>query len=504
MYNESEKPFHYTVKHVPGVLTRVIPFFLFFTGISCDSSSREVKEDEPLKEFVGYLDDRIPALMDRYDIPGVNIALVEKGKIVWLKAFGLADLDTGRKMTTDTYCRVESISKSVTAWGVMKLVQEGKVSLDSPVKQYLKSWSFPESQFSTDSITVRQLLNQTSGMPLGTIGVRYAPDDIRPTLKETLSKDAIPFQDPGKSFYYSNTGFNLLELLIEEVTGRNFADYMQYEVLVPLGMHRSGFNWSETFNPPVPYGYDTKGNRIPVYVYPDRAAGGLFSTVGDIGTFVTAGMTGFSGTGLNVINSRSIEKLYTPEIELSGYYSLVFDSYGLGHFIEQLPNGEKAVSHGGQGSGWMTHFHSIPETGDGIVLLSNSQRSWPFFAHILSDWAKWNNFPSVGMGAIVSGTKILWIFIGLLFLIILWQTWQLVKAVVSSQRCFKPLSAKSRGLRLAQMGLSVVLILALIWSLNQEYLFLNSVFPIAAPWLGASIFFGALVLMLMALFPRRG
>ena len=502
MCTENEKSLGFMVGSRLGVLSIPILFFVLLTIISCSFLSKDIEKNEPLKEFTGYLDKRIPTLMDTYHIPGVNIALVQKGKTVWSKAFGYADLENRRKMTTDTYCRVESISKSVTAWGVMKLVQEGKVELDRPVKQYLNNWSFTESEFSTDNITVRQLLSQTSGMPLGTIGVRYAPDENRPTLKESLSKDAIPYQETGKSFSYSNTGFNLLELLIEEVTACDFADYMQEEVLTPLGMQRSSFEWSDNFDPPVPFGYDIKGNPIPVYVYPDKAAGGLFSTVDDVATFVSAGMTNISNTGLEVLNTQNIEKLYTPEVELSGYYGFVFDSYGFGHFIERLPNGEKAVSHGGQGSGWMTHFHSVPERGDGIVVLTNSQRSWPFFAYILSDWAEWNGFEYIGMGNIVLGTKLLWTFIVLLFVTVLWQGYRLGKGMASGQRSFNPFSKNWRGVRLVHMGLSIVLFWALIWSLNQDYFFLNSVFPIASPWLGVSIFLVSLVLLISALFPK--
>lgn len=481
-------------------------FLCFFgaTGLTQNQPfNKSGKQSVSLKEFTDHIGERVPNLMDDYDIPGVNIALVQKGKMVWVKAFGYADLENKRKMTTDTYCRVESISKSVTAWGVMKLAEQGDLELDTPIVHYLKTWSFPESNFQTSAITIRQLLSQTSGMPLGTIGVRYSPYENRPSLKEVLTRDAVLGREPGQSFSYSNTGFNLLELLIEEVTGRDFAEYMQLEILNPLGMEHSSFNWSESFEPPVPFGYDARNSPVPVYVYPDKAAGGLFSTVEDIATFISAGMTGFSSSGLNVLKAQNINQLYTPEAEIPGFYGIVFDSYGMGHFIEGLPNGEKAVSHGGQGSGWMTHFHSIPETGDGIVILTNSQRSWPFFAHILSDWARWNSFPSVGMGKIILGTKILWAFIGALFLWSLWQIWRLAKGLVSGTRNFSPMSKRHRGLWWGQIIVSIGIIAILVWSINQPYLFVSSVFPIAANWLGGSLLLVALVLMWSACFPIR-
>ncbi len=465
------------------------------------SAAKEINPHASLKNFTGHLDQRIPALMKHYDIPGVNIALIQRGKITWSKAYGYADLKEGRKMTTDTYCRVESISKSVTAWGVMKLAERGKIELDKPVNLYLKHWRFPKSKFQEENVTVRQLLSHSAGMPLGTIGVRYSPKGDIPSLEESLSKDAILKQEPGLSFSYSNTGFNLLELLIEEVTGRDFAQYMAEEVLIPLQMYNSSFTWNEKLTPEVPFGYDLKGNPIPVYIYPDKAAGGLFATVEDIAKFAVAGMANFAHLDNEILNVPSIDELYTPVVDIPGYYGLVYDSYGLGHFIERLPDGKKAVSHGGQGSGWMTQFYSVPETGDGIVILTNSQRSWPFFGHILTDWAQWSGFSSIGMGLIVRMTKVLWTFIGIILIILLWQVWRLVKGVISGGRRFTLRTGKSQFLRLIQSGLSIILLLSLWWAINQDYLFISSVFPGATGWLGFTIQFSAIVLLLSALFP---
>lgn len=479
------------------VVVGIVIFMIAFLKID---TTKKVDQHVSMEIFTGYLDERIPRLMKNYRIPGVIIALVTGGKTVWTNAYGYADLKKGRKMTTDTYCRVESISKSVTAWGVMKLVEQGRIELDLPVEFYIRHWKFPKSRYSLEKVTVGRLLSHSAGMPLGTVGVRYSPREVIPSLEESLAKDAILMQEPGLSFFYSNTGFNLLELLVEEVTGRDFTEYMSNEVLNPLGMHHSSFTWSEAMEP-VPVGYDVKGNPIPVYIYPEKASGGLFATVGDMATFVTAGMTEFSHVGLQVLNAQYISKLYTPMVKVPGFYGLAFESYGLGHFIEILPNGKKAVSHGGQGSGWMTHFHSVPETGDGIVILTNSQRSWPFFALILSDWARWNGFFSVGMGRIIQGTKVLWAFIGLIWVILLGQMWRLVKGLVSGCRQFAPLCGKSRQLRIVQSSLFMVLLAGLLWAVNQDYLFLSSVFPVASGWLGFSVFVSALVLLLSALFP---
>ncbi len=464
-------------------------------------AQKEPGAESSVKSFTVRLDSRIPKIMDDFDIPGVTIALVKDGRIAWSAAYGYADVEKDRKMTIDTWCRVESISKSVTTWGVMKLVEQGRVDLDSAVVNYTRGWEFPLSEYDIGKVTVRQLLSNSSGMPLGTIGERYDPTGEVPTLRDRLSKDAVLMQKPGKGFSYSNTAFNILELMIEEVTGRDFAEYMKNEILLPLGMERSNFTWSDSFTPPVPNGYDLNNNPIPVYIYPDRASGGLFASVEDIATFITAGMKVNGKQGKGVLRAGSVETMYTPVVDIQGYMAMAFDSYGLGHLVEFFPEGEKAVSHGGQGSGWMTFFHSVPETGDGIVIFCNSQRSWPFFGYILSDWAKWCGFSSVGMENIITGRKGVLVIISLLLVVLLWQLWRLGKGLVTGGRAFAPLSAESRVVRGIELVAAVVLALIMVWIASLKYFFLNSIFPILAGWLGLLVVAGAVVLMLSALLP---
>lgn len=459
---------------------------------------RQAERGASLDTFTAHVVQRMPELIKAYQIPGVSMALVQKGKIVWTQAFGYADIETGRRMTTDTVCRVQSISKSVTAWGVMKLAEQGEIKLDAPVSSYLKKWQLPESE-SSQKMTVRQLLSHTAGMPLGDILTRFSPQEDMPSLTDKLTIEARLTQEPGTSFSYSNTGYNLLELLIEEVTGCEFAEYMEQGILIPLGMTESSFEWNEAFDPSVPMGYNLKGERIPVYVYPEKASGGLFATAEDIAKFVLAGMPDYRQ---DVLSAESINCLYTPMAKELGMYSLVFDAYGLGYYIEYLSSGQLAVSHGGQGTGWMTHFHSVPETGDAIVILTNSQRSWPFIAYILSDWAEWNGFSSVGMEAILIGQRVLWGVIGLIWFAVFLQLIRLAEGLIQKKRRFAPFSREFRFMRTVQFGLFVVLSTVMIWCINQPYLNISSIFPRASEWLGISISALTVILLLSALFPK--
>jgi hypothetical protein len=184
--------------------------------------------------------------------------------------------------------------------------------------------------------------------------------------------------------------------------------------------------------------------------------------------------------------------MYQPESRKIGIYSLVFEAYGFGHYIEKLPNGALSVSHGGQGNGIMTHLQAVPDTGDAIVILTNSQRSWPFIAYVLSDWAQWRGLPSVGMGRIIWGHYGLCVLIGMLSSASLLVILRLLSTFYQQERT---------EFRLIRIGAAITLLGILVWCVCQEYLFLTSVFPVLSMWLGGTTFMFSIVLLLSAVLP---
>jgi len=459
---------------------------------------------DSLDQFSAFLDERIPHLMARYDIPGVCLAIVRDGTPAWSGAYGYADLEQKRKMTVDAVCRVESISKSVTAWGVMRLVEQGLIDLDAPAQTYLPDFRLPQSEHSGQQITVRRLLSGNAGLPQGTIGksVEYAPQNPMPTLQEFLQSEVRLLNEPGAGFMYSNVGFNLLELLIQEVTGQDFTEFMAQEVLAPLGMAHSSFAWRPSLGTRIPTGYELDGTPVPPYVYPAGAAGGLFATVGDIARFVCAEMTQ-SHVDHGVLMQESMSQIHTPQVKIPGLFGFVADHYGFGHFIETLTDGRKAVWHGGQGHGWMTHFHAIPESGDGIVILTNSQRSWPFMAQVLTDWSKWLGIKPVKMGRITLAAKALWTLIGFVLLISLLQAYRLITNLLGGARKLAPFAPQYRFRRSLQFVFGLVIFAALVWSVAQPYLFISSIFPQGVFWGGISLLALAVINMMSACFSLR-
>lgn len=450
--------------------------------------------------FVAHLETSIPRRMAAFGVPGVAVALVVDGEPVWSGAYGDADRDEGRPMTVDTYLRTESISKSVTAWGVMRLVELGLVGLDDPVARHLRTWAFPDPSDAGASVTIRQLLANTGGLRHGDIDLRYAPAADRPSLRASLTGQMGFDREPGAGFAYSNVGFNLLEVLIEDVSGQDFATFMEEQVFAPLGLQRTTFTWQADLSPQVPMGHDLAGRPTPPYVYAERASGGLLATVDDVARFVAAGMPA-STTASAVLAPDAIAEMHAPQVQVAGYMGAVYQAYGLGHFVETLPNGMRAVSHGGQGYGWMTHFHAVPESGDGIVLLTNSQRSWPLFARVLNDWARWRGFPSVGMGRIRVAEAAMWAIVAALLFATLWMGWGLVIGLASGRRRFAPHARSRLRSRLALATAAIAILLGLGWAARQAYLFLPSVFPTAWPWFTSAAFGLAVVGLVAAACP---
>jgi len=501
----NKRPTHFNpTKARPRLMCLLLLGAVIFLAAACSSASLALAPqpgNSSTAAFVDHLDRRLPAFMERYQVPGAAVALVEEGRMVWSGAYGYADLAQGIKMTPATHCRAQSIAKSVTAWGVMNLAEEGRIDLDRPVSTYLTSWDFPGNPDYAEIVTVRQLLTHTGGVQRGTVGVHYGPEEGRPSLYSNLSQEARFRHRPGETFLYSNPGYNVLEVLVEDVTDRAFADYMKQEVLLPLGMGQADFEWQPDWSPGAAVGYDVQGDPVPVYVYPEKASGGLFATVEDLAAFAAAAAGEPSSETKAVLEPSAQRQLYTPQAALTGQYRLISESYGLGHFIDQLKGGQTAVWHGGQGHGWMTHFHAVPGTGRALVILTNSQRSWPVIARVLRDWSAWNGFGPAGMEIIITGSRAVLGLAGCITALVLWGAVRLGQQILSQKRTFGPHKPPGRLQNLTWIGTGLILSGGLVWFFSREYTFFSVVFPLASRWLGYSLGAAAGLLICRGLSP---
>jgi CubicO group peptidase (beta-lactamase class C family) len=344
--------------------------------------------DEASQRF----DTLIPSLLRRYNVPGVAVALVDDGEMAWAQGYGLADPAQGIPVSPKTGFEAASVSKPVSAWGVMKLVEAGQLDLDAPIEHYLTRWHLPPSEFDHDQVTIRRILSHSAGLSgvAGDPGVE--PGEPLPTLEEALSGaiksmgDVRVVHQPGEEYHYSSKSYTLLELAIEEVTGESFVDYMQREILEPLGMVNSTYDWTLALRSREAVGYDWGNRPLPYYQYATHAQASLYTTAPDLARFIAATMSGPNGepVGRGVLTPESVAEILTV-VPITGESS---EGIGLGYDLSQ-GDGTLIARKTGDNRGWKPIIFLLPERGEGIAIMTNSDRAHiGFLIEIACAWSE--------------------------------------------------------------------------------------------------------------------
>jgi CubicO group peptidase (beta-lactamase class C family) len=359
------------------VLTIALVVAIFFY---CSYSGQDI--------LTSKMEQATPQLMKQYKVPGAALVLVRNGEVVWSQGYGLADKARGIPVTDDTVFQAASISKAVTSWGVMRLVENGQLDLDAPVEQYLTRWHLPPSRFDASGVTIRRLLSHSAGLSaFGYPGL--SPDLALPSLEESLSGnnggagEVQIVMEPGTQYGYSGGNFTLLQLIIEEITGETFSAYMQREVLDPLGMSHSSFEWRADLRPATAVAYSASGSPLPNYLFTEQAAAGLYTTAPDLARFVAAEMPGPEGkpAGRGVLAHDTLALMFKPVIKIQTGMG-----EGLGQSVSSLPDGSKVIQHGGDNKGWKATIMANPQWGVGIVVLTNSDNGLGLIGDVV--WGK--------------------------------------------------------------------------------------------------------------------
>jgi CubicO group peptidase (beta-lactamase class C family) len=346
-------------------------------------------------DLIDQLERQIPGWLERFEVPGASIVLIRDARIIWAKGFGEAVAGEGSPMQVETVCRVGAISQSLTAWGVMKLAEENRIDLNAPIGRYLSRWELPPSQFDHSKVTIRRLLSHSAGI-LHQEYPGHSDAAALPTLKEVLSGvvyDMPPVRvvhEPGTRFLYSEPGYTLLELLIEEVTGIRFGDYMHRTVFEPLNMQRSYFVRGEIPDKDQASAHGPHEQPFPHLYSAQLAATGLHTTARDLARFVAAGLPSLRGAvhGYPVLKRSTIQRMQKPIVKVKNKYHLGAEAQGLGYFVEKTDKGFSLISNGGyMAPGWYAQFLGVPQTGDGLVILTNSYNGRALINAITEAWA---------------------------------------------------------------------------------------------------------------------
>jgi CubicO group peptidase (beta-lactamase class C family) len=299
----------------------------------------------------------------------------------------------GRTVDEHTLFQVASLSKWLTAWGVMKLVEEGRIDLDAPVSRYLTRWQLPPSEYDNDAVTIRLLLAHDAGLTDGLGFLGFAPGEDIPTLEQELTHtaDVLPSADgvirvgaePASGWRYSGGGYLILQLVIEEVSAQDFDTYMRREIFEPLGMRESGFTSPDPARLADIFAVD--GSPATHYSFAATGAASLYTSAHDLTLFLQAqGASPGAPAGREVLTAQTLQRMTTPHANLFG-----LPVWGLGVTLyAPLRDGGYVIGHDGQNHPAInTTARFNPDTGDGVIVLTTGS---PTLARSIGgEWTFW-------------------------------------------------------------------------------------------------------------------
>jgi len=320
----------------------------------------------------GELEKYVAAVMDSAGVMGLQMAIINDGKIAYTHEFGLKSRTTGFAPDSATIFAGCSFSKPVFAFLVMQLVVEGKLDLDRPLTHYLgkpiedyPEWNDLKSEDRLRMITARRVLTHTTGLP---------------NLRAQAEGGKLSFiYPPGERFSYSGEGFSFLQFVVEQITGKNLELLARERIFVPLDMRRTSYIWSEAFEANHADGHTEEQRRIKVNRYLEsRSGGSLVTTATDFARFVTAVLNA------EILQQSAIDLMLVPQMpvlsmrmfgpltqETTEDNKLIHLSWGLGWGRFDTIFG-RAFFHTGHDVGWENYTVTYLDKKIGIVLLSNS------------------------------------------------------------------------------------------------------------------------------------
>lgn len=333
--------------------------------------------------------------MKAYGVKGVSIAVINNYQLDWAKGYGFADSAEQRLVTTETLFQAASISKSLNAMAMLKMVQEGKVSLNVDINEYLKSWQFPyKSKISHQNITIENLLSHTAGLNVHGFAGYHSSDSLPTTLqilngtRPSNSEAILSVTKPNKYFSYSGGGTTITQLIQMDNSKMPYDQYMQEKVLSPLGMLSSSYSqpMNKSRSKEMATGYTIDGKEVDgkYYIYPEQAPAGLWTTPSELSQFIIETQLSLEGKSNKILSKEMTEKMLTP----------IKEDAALGVFIENR-DGVKYFQHSGANEGFRGIYYGSMKDGYGVVVFTNSDNGGVLMNEIVNAVSmayKWKGF----------------------------------------------------------------------------------------------------------------
>ena len=313
----------------------------------------------------------IRALMERYHVPAVGIAVINHGRLEWARAYGVSEVG-GAPVDTATLFLAGQIGQAVATVAALRLVDEGLLGLDQNVNGRLTSWQVPENEFTTaEKVTLRRILSHTSGLSLASL-LGYSTTDTLPTLRQVLdgvaparSQPIRVLDTPGSRQRYSLGGFVVLQQLVEDVTAMPYAEHARARVLSPLGMGRTSHTQplSAALAANAASGYDPANQMVPGRwrVYPELAALGMWTTPSDLARLTVALQRSAAGRSDGILSRATAEGMLSTQLENRGLGFEVGGQEGWRFFRLE-----------GHGNNYLSELFAYASRGMGAVVMTNS------------------------------------------------------------------------------------------------------------------------------------
>jgi CubicO group peptidase (beta-lactamase class C family) len=349
--------------------------------ISLTKINKEAIDKSPeLSSVIEKLDVLTPQLIKELKVPGVSISIIKNFNLTWSKSFGVSDVVEQKRVNNRTIFEACSMSKPVFTFLVLKLVEQGKLDLDKPLKEYLAEQFVSDNEDYSNNITARMILTHTSGMP-----------NWRKGGEERGAPIPIYFK-PGTKFNYSGEGLYYLQRVVEHITQESLESLARRNLFEKLGFESTSFIWTEKLNSQIATGHDALGNCISRGNYKhSNAAYTLYTTPDEYSRFIIEIMNpnnsddfGLSKKTIHEMLEHQIRADVRDVVDRPGRSLGLFSFRGLGWGIDSTITGDIVYHSGANQTGFRCYSQFNMREGSGIVIMTNGQNGSELWSRLIS------------------------------------------------------------------------------------------------------------------------
>jgi len=401
---EGQRRFSRTIRLclIAGLLHSFI-FVSYIPGTACDFINKNTNLEQ--KDNFEQVRSFIPILMKKYNLPSVSVAVAKDSQIIWEEAFGWANREKKIKATPHTMYSLASISKPITATGLMVLVERGLVDLNQPANMYLEGSPLQAFEGNVKEATVKRILQHTSGLPQHWQFFFDGDSFKRPGMAETIRRFGILVSPPGDRYEYSNLGYGIIEYITERISKKSYSEFMESEVFEPLGLKETAIFTESPKSEFVAQRYIENKDASPFYDFDHRGASAVYSSAHDLVRFGMFHLKNHLSDMGRILSDTTIDLMQTAVDT-----KLPQSHYKLGWDVGER-YGYKVVSHGGGMPGVRTILLLLPSENIVVVVLCNgvyidlSRIYDPILSVLISKYKEQRRAPQKSTGASTRDTS---------------------------------------------------------------------------------------------------